>query len=262
MIAAFRSEFLLLNRSRMWVVTGLVTVVFTVATTVVLIITARPAAQSVGDQIPLERFSGPGGATAAVTWSFAFGFLLLLAAVTSKIGNEFTRGTFRTALLHHPNRWSLIGGKMAALVVVTVVLIVVGLVTGAITAAIVAPGQNIDTAGWFSAEALGDTLIDFPRMVVWAFGWAMIGTTLAVLVRSVPIAVGAGVLWFGPIENGIGEGRAFAERWFPGQLLRAIVEPNSPDAVSTGIAVATLAAYGLALVTTVAIFTRRRDVTS
>jgi len=262
MIAAFRSEFLLLNRFRMWAIAGLVTVVFTVAATALLITTAEPAANGIGDGIPLELFNGPGGATAAVSWAFAFGFILLLAAFTSKIGNEFARGTFRTALLHHPNRWSLIGGKMAALMSVTVTLVVIGLVSGAVTAALFAPGQGIDTAGWFGGEAFGDTAVVFARMVGWAFGWALIGTTLAVLVRSVPIALGAGVLWFGPIENVIGEGQEFAQRWFPGQLLRAIVSPNSPDVVSTGTAAATLAAYGAVLVGAVAFMIKRRDVTS
>ncbi len=263
MIAAFRSEFLLLNRFRMWAIAGLVTVVFSVAATALLVSTAVPAAKVDGDAIPLEQLSGPGGATAAVSWAaFGFGFILLLIAFTSRIGNEFTRGTFRAALLHHPNRWSLIGGKMAALMVVTVALVVVGLATGAVTSAIVAPGQDIDTAGWFGAEAIGDTMIDFARMVGWAFGWALIGTTLAVLVRSVPIALGAGVFWFGPIENVVGEGQEFAQRWFPGQLLQLVVSPNSVDAVSTGTAVATLAAYGLAIVATVAVFFKRRDVTS
>jgi len=269
MIAAFRSEFLLLNRFRMWAVAGFVTVAFTVAATALLIISAEPAAPGAfsrpggNDGLPLEQLLGPGGATAAVSWAtFGFGFLLLLAAFTSRIGNEFTRGTFRTALLHHPNRWSLIGGKVAALMSVTVALIVVGLVSGAVTAAIVAPGQGIDTAGWFGAEAFGDTMMDFARTVGWAFGWALIATTLAVLVRSVPIALGAGVLWFGPIENVIGEGQEFAQRWFPGQLLQRIVSPASGGAVSTGTAAATLAAYGAVLVATLAFMIKRRDVTS
>lgn len=269
MIAAFRSELLLLNRFRMWTIASLVTVVFTVAATALLVTTAEPAAQSGGfrpggdDGIPLEQLMGPGGATAAVSWAtFGFGFLLLLAAFTSRIGNEFTRGTFRTALLHHPNRWSLIGGKMAALMVVTVALVVVGLATGAVTSAIVAPGQDIDTSGWFGAEALEDTMIDFARTIGWALGWALIATTLAVLVRSVPIALGAGVLWFGPIENVIADGQEFAQRWFPGQLLQLIASPNSQDVVSTGTAAATLTAYALATATTVAIIFKRRDITS
>lgn len=260
--SAYRSEFLLLNRLRMWVIAGMTTVAFTALATALLTATAEPAAQGAGETIPLELFSGPGGATVAVTWSFAFGFILLLAAFTSRIGNEFSRGTFRTALLHHPGRWSLIGGKMAALMTVTVALLVVGMATGAATAAIIAPGQDIDTTGWFGVDALADTAVDFARMIGWAAGFALIGTTLAVIVRSTPVALGIGVLWFGPIENVIGEGRAFAQRWFPGQLLRAIVAPDAPDVVSTGTATATLAAYAAVCIATVAIVIKRRDVTA
>lgn len=260
---AFHSEFLLLNRLRMWAVAGLTTVAFTVAATALLTATATPIAEGgVGEGIPLELFSGPGGATVAVSWSVAFGFILLLAAFTSRIGNEFSRGTFRTALLHHHGRWSLVGGKMAALMAVTMVLLVIALVSGAATATVVAGIEGIDTTGWFGTEALGDTAVDFVRMLGWASGFALIGTVLAVVVRSTPIALGIGLLWFGPIENIIGEGRQFAQRWFPGQLLRAIVAPDAPEVVSTATAAATLAAYAAVCVAVVATVIHRRDVTA
>jgi hypothetical protein len=262
-VRAYRSEMLLLNRKRMWIIAGLTTVAFTAFATALLTATAKPAAEGgLGEGIPLELFAGPGGATLVVTWAVAFGFILVLAAFTSRIGNEFSRGTFRTALLHHHGRWSLISGKMAALMTVTVALLALGLATGALTAAIVAPGQDIDTTGWFGAEALGDTLADFGRMVGWAAGFALIGTTLAVLVRSTSVALGIGVLWFGPIENVIGEGRDWAQRWFPGQLLRAVVAPDAPGAVSSGTAAATLAAYAAVCIAVVAIVIQRRDVTA
>ena len=268
MITAFRSELLLHNRRRMWTIAGLVTVAFTSLATALLIATARPANQGPGlpgsgEGMPLDVLLGPGGATAAVSWAtFGFGFVLLLAAFTSRIGNEFSRGTFRTALLHHPNRWSLIAGKMAALMVIAVTLIIVGLSTGALTAAVVAPGQGIDTTGWFSIEALQHTGVDLVRMIAWAFGWALIATTLAVLIRSVPVALGAGVMWFGPIENVVGEGQALAQRWFPGLLLQQLVSPEAASTVSTGTAAATLGVYGLALVATLVLFFKRLDVTS
>ncbi len=268
MITAFRSELILLNRARMWATASLVTIAFTAIATSLLIITARPATQGPGlpgsgEGMPLEVLLGPGGATAAVSWAtFGFGFVLLLAAFTSRIGNEFARGTFRTALLHHPNRWSLIGGKMAALMAITIALIVVGLVSGAATAALTAPSQGIDTTGWFGVEALRHTVTDLVRTIGWAFGWALIATTLAVLIRSVPLAIGAGVMWFGPIENVIGEGQAFTQRWFPGLLLQQIVSPDPGSAVSTTAAVTTLAVYGVVLAAIVVIFFRRLDVTS
>jgi hypothetical protein len=268
MITAFRSELVLLNRARMWATAGLVTIVFTAIATALLISTARPATEGPGlpgsgEGMPLEVLAGPGGATAAVSWAtFGFGFVLLLAAFTSRIGNEFTRGTFRTALLHNPNRWSLIGGKMAALMAIATTLIVVGFATGAITAALTAPSQGIDTTGWFDAEAVRHTGTDLIRTIGWAFGWALIATTLAVLIRSVPIALGAGVMWFGPIENVIGEGQAFAQRWFPGLLLQQVVTPEAGSAVATSTAAATLAVYGLALAAAIAVFFKRLDVTS
>lgn len=258
---AFRSEFLLLNRFRMWAIAGLTTVAFTATATALLVATAEPAREGQGDGLPPESLLGPGGATASVTWAFGFGFILLLASFTSKIGNEFGRGTLRTALLQQHGRWSLIAGKMAALMTVTIALLVVGLATGAVTAALIAPGEGIDTAGWFGADAIGDTFQDFARMAGWATGWALIGTTLAVLIRSTPVAIGAGVLWFGPIENVIGEGREFAQRWFPGQLLRAIVAPDARDVVSTGTAASTLVAYAAVMIAVVAIVIKRRDVT-
>ncbi len=268
MITAFRSELVLLNRARMWLTASTVTIVFTAVATALLIATTEPAVAGAnlpgtGEGMPLELLLGPGGATAAVSWAtFGFGFVLLLAAFTSRIGNEFARGTFRTALLHNPNRWSLIAGKMAAMMTIAVVLIVVGFASGALTAAITAPGQGIDTADWFTVEAARQTAADLVRTFGWAFGWALIATTLAVLIRSVPVAIGAGIMWFGPIENVIGEGQAFAQRWFPGLLLQQIVAPDAGSAVSTGTAAATLAVYGTIMAAAIVVCFRRLDVTS
>lgn len=269
MISAFRSELFLLNRFRVWLISGLVTIAFTATATTVLVMTSSPAPPTgssrpgSGTGIPLELLNGPGGATAAVSWSiYGFGFLLLLTAFTSRIGNDFSNGTFRTALLQHPNRWSLIGGKMSALMLVATTHFIVGLATGAVTATILAPSQGLDTTSWFSVEAIADTAAEFVRMTGWAFGWALIATTLAVVVRSVPLALGIGVFWFGPIENVIGDELAFAERWFPGLLLQEVVSTSPSAAVSTGTAVMTLAAYGLLAATGVAVLFKRLDVTS
>lgn len=270
MITAFRSEFLLLNRFRTWAITGLVTVAFTATATAILIATTAPASSTAGANrpgggtgIPLDQFVGPGAATAAVSWAiYGFGFLLLLTAFTSRIGNEFTKGTFRTALLHHPNRWSLIAGKMSALMTMVATLVLVGFATGAVTAAVIAPSQGLDTTGWFSAQALTDTGIEFARTMGWAFAWALIATTLAVVVRSVPVALGIGVFWFGPIENIIGEEQLFALRWFPGLLLQQVVSTSPNSTVPTSTALITLTGYGLVAVAVAATHFQRLDVTS
>ena len=83
---------------------------------------------------------------------------------------------------------------------------------------------------------------------------------VAVLVRSTPIALAICLIWFGPIENVIGEGRAWADRWFPGLLLRSMLQPDTPGSIATGTAVATLAVYAGVCVGVIAVVMSRRDV--
>jgi hypothetical protein len=214
MIRAFRSEWILLNRKKLWLILGAITAVYTVVATALVISSAEPLLQQSEDGLALETLDGAGGATRAVTFSIAFAFVLVLATCGSSTGNEFARGTMREARTFHSNRVSLMGGKLAVRVLAAIV--VAGtLVIGAITAAIVAPAQDISTNGWLGVDAFGEGVEDYVRSIVYVVGFAIIGTTIAVLVRSTPIALGVGLLWFGPIENVIGEGKAWAERGSP-----------------------------------------------
>ena len=130
-----------------------------------------------------------------------------------------------------------------------------------VTARLLAPGQGIDTSRWSSIDALGAAAEDYVRLVVFIAGWAVLATLVGVLARSVPIGVGVGLVWAGPIENVIGEGWAPGEQWFPGMVLRALITPDSA-VISTGRALATLAAYSAVAIGVTAIALRRRDVTS
>ena len=225
MIAALRSEWLLLNRARLWVALGVTTIAFSVVATALSLAAAEPGPAR-GRGISADTLIGAGGATAAVIYAVGFGSILLLAAFTSTAANEFTRGTFRAAVVKHPNRCTLVGGKVLARAGVAALMMAAAVVAGSVTAALVAPSQDIATAGWFGLDGLGQAAGDYVRLVVWALGWAVIGTTIAVIVRSTPVALGIAVLWFGPIENVIGDGHAWAYRWFPGQLLRRSSHPT------------------------------------
>src|SRR5215510_14232168 len=130
MIAAIRSEFMLLNRTRLWVVLGAITAAFTVIATWLLIETAEPARFQGNDGITLEAISGAGGATAAVVSSITFSSVLVLAAFIGSTANEFTRGTLRVAFTRAPRRLALLGGKLAARLAVAVVVMSVALVIG------------------------------------------------------------------------------------------------------------------------------------
>ena len=98
---------------------------------------------------------------------------------------------------------------------------------------------------------------DYVRLLGFVVVYALIGTMVAVLVRSTPIALAIGLVWFGPFENVIGEGRAWADRWFPGLLLRSMLQPDKPGALSTGTGCATLAVYAAVCVGVIAVVMAR-----
>jgi hypothetical protein len=262
MINAIRSEWVLLNRRRLWLVLGSITTAFTVIATWLLLATAEPARLQGNDGITLEALRGAGGATTAVVSSITFSSVLVLAAFISSTANEFTRGTLRVAFTRAPRRLSLMGGKLAARVGVAVVVMSVALVIGWVTAVLVAPGEGIDRTDWVGGAALSSAVEDFARLLVFVVVYAVIGTMIAVLVRSTPVALAIGLLWFGPIENVIGEGRSWAMRWFPGLLLRSVLRPDAPISIGTSTALATLAVYVGVAVTVIALVISRRDMTS
>ena len=262
MIAAIRSEFVLLNRFRMWAILGALTVAFTVAATWLLLATAEPARLQGNDGVSLETIRGAGGATTAVVWSLTFSSVLMLAAFIASTANEFTRGTLRVAFTRAPHRLSLLGGKVAARVAVAVAVMTVALAVGWVTALLVAPSAGVPTAGWVSSGAFTSAGDDLLRLAVFVIVYAVIGTMIAVIVRSTPIALAVGLVWFGPIENVIGEGQSWAMRWFPGLLLRSVLRPDAPISIATSTALATLALYMGVAVTVIAVVISRRDMTS
>lgn len=262
MIAAIRSELILLNRRRMWGALAALTVAFVVPATWLIIRTAGPASTQGEDGISLEALAGAGGATTAVVSSIGFSAILVLAAFIGSTANEFTRGTLRVAFTRTSKRLSLVVGKVIARMGVATAVMLLALAVGWVTAMLVAPASDVSTDDWFGAAAFGQAGEDFVRLLLFVFVYAVIGTAIAVAVRSTPIALGVGLVWFGPIENVIGEGQSWANRWFPGLLLRGVLRSDMPGATSTTTALVTLAVYLAVAIVGVATVVTRRDITS
>ena len=88
---------------------------------------------------------------------------------------------------------------------------------------LLAPSQDVARGDGSSAAALGDALVDYGSVLFWVSGYAVLGLTLAVLVRSVPVALAIGIAWAGPFEHLLADAWGPAERVFPGLLLEAFV---------------------------------------
>lgn len=263
MIRAARAEFLLMHRPRLWAILLAITTVFAVAVTYAFIAGAEDAAAGGASRVTVTMadLASAGGATVGVIAAMSFSSILVFAAFVAATANDFTRGTLRSAFTRQPHRLGLIGGKVATRFGVTLGLMIVALIMGAITAAIAAPNA-IDTGAWVSADALTQTLESVVRVVGYLAFFAIIGTAVAVIFRSTPLALGVGLVWFGPIENAIGEGRDWADRWFPGLIARAEVRPDPSGTISTLTASWTMVLYALIAIAVTVWLIQRRDVTS
>ena len=190
--------------------------------------------------------------------SFAGTFLFVV--FVGAVAVEFSRGTFRTMLLHQPRRIRLLAGKMAGLLFFAAVVLAAAEALTWVAARLLAPSQDVATGEWIGAAALGDAVTDYVSVLFWVSGYALLGMTLAVLVRSVPVALAIGIAWAGPFEHLLQDAWDPANRLFPGLLLEAFVAGGTTD-VSATRALLTVTVY-LTIAATIAATTfARRDVT-
>jgi hypothetical protein len=167
----------------------------------------------------------------------------------------------RTMLLRQPLRLRLLAGKVTALLTFAAVTLAGMELVAWITARLLAPGAGIDTAAWTKLDALGAAITDYGAVLVWIMGYAILGTALAVVFRSVTVALAVGIAWFGPLEHIVQNNWAGASRVFPGLGLEAFAAGGTPD-VTVGRAITVAALYSVVAAAIACVLFVRRDVTA
>jgi ABC-2 type transport system permease protein len=262
MIAAFRAELVKLLRRRVLVITALTTIVFAVGSAAVVLAAADPAGQRVsGRGVTVESLSGAGGGTEVFTTAVSFAGTFLFVLFVGVVAVEFSRGTFRTMLMHQPRRLRLLAGKLTALLAFAAAVLAVTEVLTWIAARLLASTQDVATGRWLNADSLGQAVADYGSVVFWVSGYALLGTMLAVLVRSVPAALAIGIAWAGPFEHLLQDAWDPAGRYFPGLLLEAFVAGGTSE-VSATRALLTVAVYVTLAAAIAGTVFSRRDVTA
>jgi ABC-2 type transport system permease protein len=262
MIAAFRAELVKLLRRRVLVITALTTVVFAVGSAAVVLAAADPAGAPVsGRRVTVESLSGSGGGTEVFTTGVSFAGTFLFVLFVGVVAVEFSRGTFRTMLMHQPRRLRLLAGKLTALLAFAAAVLAVTEVLTWIAARLLAPTQDVATGRWLNADSLGQAVADYGSVLFWVSGYALLGTMLAVLVRSVPAALAIGIAWAGPFEHLLQDAWDPAGRYFPGLLLEAFVAGGTSE-VSATRALLTVAVYVTLAAAIAGTVFSRRDVTA
>ena len=262
MIRTYRAELAKLARRRVLVATASVTVVFSVVASALVLAAAEPAGQVAGRPgraVTLEALSQAGGGTEVFRLATAFAGTFVFVVFVALMAVELSRGTMRTMLLHQPRRLRLLAGKLAALVTFAAVALALAEVVTWVAARLQAPGAAVVTDTWTSLAALRAGLADFAAVLVWVTGYAVLATALAVLVRSVPLALAVGIAWAGPLEHLLQDAWSPANRLFPGLLLEAFAAGGTAE-VAASQAFASIALYTVVAGGTAAAVFARRDV--
>jgi ABC-type transport system involved in multi-copper enzyme maturation permease subunit len=261
MIAALRAELVKLRRRRVLVVTAATTLVFAVGSTAIVLASAEQSGDPRARGVTFATLAEAGGGTEVFTTAVSFAGTFLFVVFVGAVAVEFSRGTFRTMLLHEPRRLRLLAGKMAGLLVFAAVVLAAAEVLTWVAARLLAPSYDVASGDWISAAALGDAVSDYGSVLFWVTGYALLGMTIAVLVRSVPVALAIGIAWAGPIEHLLQDAWDPANRLFPGLLLEAFVAGGTTE-VSSSRALLTVTVYILIAAAIAATTFARRDITA
>lgn len=262
MIRSFRAEMARLARPRVLPRAALAALVFAVGGAFLVMVAAQPAAESPGQGLmpTLESLSTAGGGTEVMRSAAAFSGTLVFGVLVGVFALEFSRGTYRTMLFKQPRRTHLLLGRLGALLAFAAAGLACIELLMWVTARFLAPSNDVATDAWNSGEAVVSALGDFGSVLVWITGYTVYALLIAILLRSVPLALGFGIAWAGPFEHLVGDAWSTGQQVFPGLLLEAVGQGGTPE-VSANQALLTSGVYIVAALSIAAVVFSRRDVT-
>jgi ABC-type transport system involved in multi-copper enzyme maturation permease subunit len=262
MITIVRAELFRLVRRRTAVIGGLSALAFALVAAFAIFASAtRSGSRSMQVGTSLERLAASGGGTEAFAVGASFAALLAFVTAIAIFGGEFTTGTFRSWTLRDPHRIRVIVGKFVGLLGVLAGILVVAEALTFGASLLAARWQDVPTSAWFSGDALRHAAQDLGTVFAGLFGWMVFGAVLAVVLRSVPVALAVGVAWSGPFENITVDSWTTGYRVFPGQVLRSVINGGTAE-LGFGTAVVRSALYVAVAVAVALTVVHRRDITS
>jgi len=257
-----RAELIRLLRRRTALIVGGASVAFAAVATLAVMSSARSTGiASRRGGTTLAAFNGSGGGTEAFAVGASFTGFLVFVTFIALIASEFSGGTFRSLLMREPSRIRVIVGKLTGVLLVVGAAVALAEACTFTMSLLLAPSKDISTAEWWSLSSLGDGIVDYLTVMGGVIGWAVFGTTLAVVFRSAPVALGVGFAWAGPFENIVVDSWRAGYRFFPGQVLGSLIQGGSAE-LGLGRALLTASTYAAIAAITTLLLVSRRDVTS
>jgi ABC-2 type transport system permease protein len=261
MLRSFASEWVKLRRKSMllWGLGGTLffTVIATVFTFERAVKTLVPGAHTHGFRVTIAELSQPNGLVHGIVDVSNLVGIVSLALFAGATASEYSQGTLRNLFVRQPGRLKLLCGKYLALALFVLIAIILAIAVAIVVAFAVGPGKGVHTSAWTSSTGVSDTLHAVLRIYLAALGYGVLGTALAVVLRSPAVAITVGVAYALPGEAIIDAIWDNGDRWLPGQLLSAVAHGGT-DSTSYSRALLIVALYALvAAAGTLVLFARR-----
>ena len=262
MTRIIHAELIRLLRRRTIVIAGLASLLFAVVATLTVVSSAKATSiASRQDGASLADLAGHGGGTQAFAIGASFAGFFVFVTFIALVATEFSGGTFRALLLRNPHRLQVIVGKLTGVLLVAAAVVALTEAFSFVLSLALVPSKDISTSAWFSAAGLGAGIRDYATVFAGVAGWAVFGTLLAVVFRSVPLALGVGFAWAGPFENIVVDSWSAGYRYFPGQVLASLIRGGTVE-LGLGRAAVTASIYAGVAALVALFLVSRRDVTA
>jgi len=263
MLGAFLSEWVKLRRRSMllWGLGG--TLFFTVLATLFTferaVKTLTPGFHGHRFHVTIAELSRPNGLVHGIVDVSNLVGIVALALFAGATASEYSQGTLRNLLVRQPGRIKLLSGKFLAIALFVLIAIILAFVVAIAVAFAVGPGKGVHTSAWTSSSGLNDTFQAILHIYLAAIGYGVLGTALAVILRSPAVAITVGIAYALPGEQIILALWDNGNRWLPGQLLSAVAHGGtSVTSYSRALLIATL--YAVVVAAGTLVMFQRRDV--
>jgi ABC-2 type transport system permease protein len=263
MLGAFSSEWVKLRRKAMllWGIGGMLffSVIATLFTFERAVKVIQPGFHGHGFRVTIAELSKPDGLVHGIVDVSTLVGIIALALFAGATASEYSQGTLRNLLVRQPSRVKLLCGKFLALAAFVLVAVILAIAAAVIVAFLVGPGKGVHTSAWTSSTGLNDTFQAILHIYLMALGYGVLGTALAVILRSPAVAITVGIAYALPGEGIITALWSNGNRWLPGQLLGAVAH-GGVAATSYSRALLFVALYAVLAGAGSLLLFRRRDV--
>ncbi len=220
--------------------------------------TIQPGFHGHGFRVTIAELSRPDGLVHGIVDVSNLVGIVVLALFAGATATEYSLGTLRNLFVRQPRRIKLLCGKYLALALFALLAIVLAIAVAVILAFALGPGKGVHTSAWTSSAGVSDTLHAVLQIYLAALGYGVLGTALAVMLRSPAIAITVGVAYILPGEAIIAAIWDNGDRWLPGQLLSAVAHGGT-SSTSYSRALALLALYTVVVAAGTLLLFLRRD---